>query len=83
MDKKMRTCHDCGKELKSNDDCISINRYRKGAWELDGEIVFHTTCFRDLAGDDYVRDWKGVIQAVDELLPGCEIKEGRWIHYKK
>jgi len=36
-----------------------------------------------LAGDDYVRDWKGVIQAVDELLPGCEIKEGRWIHYKK
>jgi hypothetical protein len=35
-----------------------------------------------LAGDDYSRDWPGVIQAVNECLPGVQIKGYAW-WYKK
>jgi predicted O-methyltransferase YrrM len=33
-----------------------------------------------ICGDDYSHRWKGVIQAVDELLPECQIVSCMWIH---
>jgi hypothetical protein len=35
-----------------------------------------------LAGDDYQRDFSGVMQAVDEQFPGCQIENGSWIYRK-
>lgn len=35
-----------------------------------------------LAGDDYQRDFPGVMQAADEAFPGCQIENGCWIYVK-
>ena len=35
-----------------------------------------------IAGDDYHENWKGVIQAVDELLPHAKFIDDCWIYQK-
>jgi predicted O-methyltransferase YrrM len=35
-----------------------------------------------IAGDDYHENWKGVIQAVDELLPRATFIDDCWIYQK-
>jgi predicted O-methyltransferase YrrM len=35
-----------------------------------------------IAGDDYQENWKGVIQAVDELLPHATFMDDCWIYQK-
>jgi predicted O-methyltransferase YrrM len=35
-----------------------------------------------LAGDDYQENWKGVIQAVDELLPHATFMDDCWLYRK-
>lgn len=35
-----------------------------------------------LAGDDYQRDFPGVMQAANEQFPGCQIENGCWIYVK-
>jgi hypothetical protein len=35
-----------------------------------------------LAGDDYQRDFPGVMKAADEHFPGCQIEKGSWIYRK-
>jgi predicted O-methyltransferase YrrM len=35
-----------------------------------------------IAGDDYHENWKGVIQAVDELLPHATFIDDCWIYQK-
>ena len=32
-----------------------------------------------LAGDDYQNDFMGVVNAVNESFPGCQIENGSWI----
>lgn len=36
-----------------------------------------------IAGDDYQKDFPGVMQAVNELFPGCYIENGIWIVRKE
>jgi len=33
-----------------------------------------------LCGDDYSQRWPGVVQAVDELLPGASVEQFMWIY---
>lgn len=36
-----------------------------------------------IAGDDYQGDFMGVVNAVNELFPGCQIENGSWIVRKQ